>query len=194
MATQSDWLPLSEAFALLNADTIPAAEEIIGRGKVPVKALRDDIRSIVPERVETMLAKAIFSPKVSPNVYRESNGIYALYDGRQDRAIFGPHSHWRDYDYPINNPLAITFSGVRVHWPSLVEALEEAGYAVPKGKPGGARSTSPQRLRLTKAAAVKAFIAKTYPNGIPAGVTDKEIARDTKTSERTVRRVRTGKK
>jgi hypothetical protein len=44
--------------------------------------------------------------------------------------------------------------------------------------------------RETKLEAVRCYIVRTYPRGIPAGVTDNEIARQTGASERTVRRAR----
>jgi hypothetical protein len=51
---------------------------------------------------------------------------------------------------------------------------------------------SPSVAKGKKLDKVKAYIAETFPDGIPAGVTDKTIARDTGTSERTVRRARRG--
>jgi hypothetical protein len=59
----------------------------------------------------------------------------------------------------------------------------------PRVRPGGAAKIP----RDTKAAAVRRHLASKYPNGIPAGVTDKVIALATGASERTVRRVRSGK-
>jgi hypothetical protein len=44
--------------------------------------------------------------------------------------------------------------------------------------------------RETKLKKVRGYIAGKYPRGIPGDVTDKEIARNTGTSERTVRRAR----
>jgi hypothetical protein len=51
----------------------------------------------------------------------------------------------------------------------------------------------PAAKKATKIDAAKAYIAQHYPDGIPAGVTDKQIARDAGVSDRTVRRAR-GKK
>ena len=46
------------------------------------------------------------------------------------------------------------------------------------------------RRKQTRKEQVRTYIADHYPRGIPAGVTDKDIARATGASERTVRRAR----
>jgi hypothetical protein len=50
--------------------------------------------------------------------------------------------------------------------------------------------TCPIPPRETKLGAVQTYIARTYTQGLPAGVTDKVIAKATGVSERTVRRAR----
>jgi len=62
----------------------------------------------------------------------------------------------------------------------------------PTASPARRKDARPRPLRETKILAVQRYIADTYPGEIPAGVTDKEIARamKTKTSDRTVRRAR----
>jgi hypothetical protein len=71
---------------------------------------------------------------------------------------------------------------------SLLTWYEPARFELPSGF-DSAKPSRPQP-RETKLSAVQRHIAQTYPSGIPAGVTDKQIARDTRTSERTVRRAR----
>jgi len=51
-----------------------------------------------------------------------------------------------------------------------------------------------QPRRHTKVDEVKAHLAAKYPDGVPAGMTDKAIARETGVSERTVRRARTSQR
>jgi hypothetical protein len=52
------------------------------------------------------------------------------------------------------------------------------------------RKHTPTPPRQTKLGAVQSYTTRTYPSGIPAGVTDKAIARATGVSERTARRAR----
>jgi hypothetical protein len=59
-------------------------------------------------------------------------------------------------------------------------------------KPAAPEQTSAKRQ--TKPEAVRQYIAHAYPEGIPAGVTYKAIAKATGTSERSVQRARQTKK
>jgi hypothetical protein len=75
-----------------------------------------------------------------------------------------------------------------------------SGDADPEPTGGGDRHSALERIpKQTKAKAVKAWILKTYPKGIPADTTNKGIARDFETAKairvdvRTVRRARGGK-
>ena len=132
MATQSDWPLLSKAFDRFDAtEAIAAARDIIGRGPVQVTALRSDIpRNTTPELVERLLAKA-----ARADVFSYDNEIFADYDGRQDiRSILGPRSNLQSenivaWSYGPTD-CKIRFRNVRVHWPSLVDALTQAGFTV----------------------------------------------------------------
>jgi hypothetical protein len=59
----TNWPLLSAAFKRLNTDAITAAQDIIGRGDVPVTGTRNDWidNNTTPERVEALLAKARFT-------------------------------------------------------------------------------------------------------------------------------------
>jgi hypothetical protein len=185
MPTQSDyWLPVSKALARLDAGAAAAAHDIIARGEVRVRALRGDFPgSTTPVQVERLLAQATRADIVGDD-------ITAHYEPGQDiKSILGPRSDMRNKNVVAwiygKAACSVTFRDASVYWPALAEALAAAGFWVKK------RRTGPKRE--TKIAAVQRYIASNYPTGIPAGVTDKAIARDTGVSERTVRRVRSGK-
>jgi hypothetical protein len=141
MASQSNWLLVNEeADPRLDTGTIDAAHNIIGRGQVPVTAIRSDIPvSTTPERVEGLLAKATRTV-----VSLWGDEITAHYSGEQDRrSILGPRSNLESvpggliwWSYSGSTDWAIGFRSVRVHWPELVKALEEAGFRLRKRRPG----------------------------------------------------------
>jgi hypothetical protein len=150
MAAGSDWLLLSEVDHWLDDDAYKAAYEIIRRGRVPVSAFRSDILgsdSGLPERVETLLAKAR-SPAL---VLFSTDEISARFDSKQDRgALFGPQS-WLLHRHPLLGDPEIRFSSVRIRWPELAEELATAGYTVrgakhPRPGPKGGDETSIKRL------------------------------------------------
>ena len=148
MNPESDWLLLSEAFDRLAADAvndsdiicrarrIDAAREIIGCGQVPIIACSDlsNSQNRLASRVEALLAKAI-----GPRVGFASNEIIGRFRANEmDPAIFGPEC---SLVFP-----QICFSGVRVHWPELVEALAAAGFAIIAADAGEAGGTSGKQL------------------------------------------------
>jgi hypothetical protein len=112
----------------LEARAIEAFREIIGYGKVPVRAVRDDCEvsiiavrddgSIIPEPVEKLLAAASHTI-----VYPSVDQIVAYFSSCADRTIFGPRSDLftmaRDH---------VCFSNVEVHLPALVKPLEAIGF------------------------------------------------------------------
>jgi hypothetical protein len=140
MASQSDWLLLNEeADRWLDTGTTEAAHNIIGRGQVPVTAIRSDIPgSTTPERVEMLLTKA-----TRTRVSFWGDEITAHYSGEQDRrSILGPRSNLESangvtWSYGYRAPdWTMGFRSVRVHWRELVKALEEAGCRLRKRRPG----------------------------------------------------------
>jgi hypothetical protein len=143
MSSESDWLLLSEVFDRLAAAAvndseiicrtrrIDAAREIIGCGQVPIIACSDlpNSQNRLASRVEALLAKAI-----GPRVGFASNEIMGRFRGSEiDPEIFGSAC---SLVFP-----QICFSGVRVHWPELVEALAAAGFAVTAAGAGVAQRT-----------------------------------------------------
>jgi hypothetical protein len=139
MASESgDWPLLSVVLGRPNSDAVTAAQAIIGRGGIPVTAVRSDIpRSTTPERVEGLLMKA-----KETQVWFGLGEITAYYRGDEDRhSILGPRSNLEIGPRIVTPPRsrtdwAITFSNCRVHWPSLAKALIEAGYRLRKQRPG----------------------------------------------------------
>jgi hypothetical protein len=129
-AQSDDWLPLGEAFDRLDAGAALAAREIIGRGEVPIYALRSDLPgSTTPAPVRKLLAQASWT-------FISGDEISATYDGpKQDiRSILGPRSNLQSevvmsWTYGIA-ACTVAFRSSRVHWPELVDALAAAGYAV----------------------------------------------------------------
>jgi len=126
MTTQNDWPLLSKAYDRLEAGAfavvgvVVVADQIIGRGRVPVTARRNDMAdsySRLPERVETLLAMASHT-----FVRHWDDEIDARFDPETDRENFGPLCSTR---YP-----EIRFSAVRVRWPELAEALAAVGCGV----------------------------------------------------------------
>lgn len=88
-----------------------------------------------------------------------------------------------------------TITNIRINaadldWWLQRECAPENTKRRPKTKPG---ALPPGTEKTTKLAEVRTYIAEQYPNGIPAGASNKQIARATGASERTVRRARTGK-
>jgi hypothetical protein len=105
---------------------IAAFQDVIGRGEVPVIAVRDDCGSITPQRIEPLLAAA-----KNALFYTSINEIDAYFDSFRDRAIFGSRSDLIDvarYPPAELNGLQIRLSDVRVHWPALVKALAAVGF------------------------------------------------------------------
>jgi hypothetical protein len=145
VAQGDDWPLLSETVGRFGSDALTAAD-IIGRGSIPVLALRSDRpRSTTPERVEKLLTQA-----KETYVWFESDVIIAYYSGEQDRrSILGPRSNLQSLDvvvawsYSDVTRLYININGVwhgltlvrmgptdwiigfrncRVHWASLATA------------------------------------------------------------------------
>jgi hypothetical protein len=122
---------LSEAFDRIDADGIAIAKHIIGRGQVPITALRSDRKygygARFPERVEAVLAIAM-----STLILFWDNEIDASFDSKTretNPTIFG---YYCSYVYP-----RICFSSVRVRQPELIDMLAAAGvgYASIADKP-----------------------------------------------------------
>jgi hypothetical protein len=135
----------------LEACTIEAFREIIGYGKVPVRAVRDDYEvsiiavrddgSIIPERVEKLLAAASHTI-----VYPSVDQIVAYFSSCADRTIFGPRSDLftmaRDH---------VCFSDVEVHLPALVKPLEAIGFSAGAPLDGATAPVEPGRLESVMA-------------------------------------------
>jgi hypothetical protein len=159
MASQgNDWLLFSEVPGWLGGAASTAARDIIGRGTVPVSAMRSDIPGgTTPERVEKLLTQAR-----KADVWLGGDAITAYYSGDQDRrSILGPRSSLQSldvilewsyadrhrlwvpgfpgvtHDWPYEGgDWAIGLRSCRVHWPPLASALTEAGYRVKNRRPG----------------------------------------------------------
>jgi hypothetical protein len=111
MPAQSDWLPLSDVLDRLDIGEVSAARDIIGRGQIPVTAIRSDIPGGTnPERVETLLAQA-----TQTQISFGTDRIAAHFGGSP--------TDW------------IEFSGVRVDWWAVVERLAAAGFQSRKSPP-----------------------------------------------------------
>jgi hypothetical protein len=130
MAAQSDdWPALSEALGRLDTLASNAAGEIVGRGEIPIYALRSDLPgSITPQREERRLAQAT-------RTFVSGDEIRARYEPGQDiRSILGPRSNMQSENVVAwvygKAACTVTFRSVRVHWTALVNALAGAGYAV----------------------------------------------------------------
>jgi hypothetical protein len=94
VAHGDDWPLLSETVGRFGGDALTAAD-IIGRGSIPVLALRSDRpHSTTPERVEKLLTQAN-----ETDVWFERDTIIAYYSGEQDRrSILGPRSNLQSLD------------------------------------------------------------------------------------------------
>jgi hypothetical protein len=124
-------------------------ETVLARGKVPIVGTRDDIAGLA-DRIEKLLSKAerIY-------FYPYSNSISAKYNPMPaaDRAaLFGAKSilarpspiemlrrdvrsslttnMLRPELMPFGISDGIEFKNVRVHWPKMIEALQEAGFDI----------------------------------------------------------------
>jgi hypothetical protein len=147
----SPWHPFKDIFAAalkackdLSTNDL---EVILGRGRVWITGTRDDLISEPPNRIEELVAKAdqgVF--------FFTENSIFATYREPLDRAaLFGPRSFLTRYTLPL--VLAnIHINNVRVHWPKLVEALQEAGFEISTERP---KPAAPRGA--TKRATVNAF-------------------------------------
>jgi hypothetical protein len=95
VAQGDDWPLLSEALGRFGSDALTAARDMIGRGSIPVLALRSDTpRSTTPDRVEKLLTQA-----KETYVWFGSDAIIAFYSGDQDRrSILGPRSNLQSLD------------------------------------------------------------------------------------------------
>jgi hypothetical protein len=176
-----DWPLLSEAISRLDARAIAAAYDVIGRGQVPVTAVRDDTPGTTPEPVKALLAKA-----TRALVDFSKNEITAYFDSRQDRAIFGPRSDlnmrqpWSELGelYPTRRDLLgelkIGLYGVRVPWPALVEALAAAGAVDAPNAPEASLGALPQRRGAYKGE-LSAFMGRLNPK-LLARLNDDDIA------------------
>ena len=125
-APQSNWPFLSEAYDLLDGSdgSVAAAFDIIGQGQVPITAYRSDTPESMdrlPERVETLLAKARPCLVDFPR-----SDIFAFFDGQTERSM-------------------VRFFSARVDWPKLVNALAAVGFTVAGIKPD--RTYSQRRRR-----------------------------------------------
>jgi hypothetical protein len=78
-------------------------------------------------------------------------------------------------------PVPASWLDVQVRWKEFIAYIEEN--LLPDW-------IDVPRATETKQEAVRAYIDETYQGRIPAGVTNKEIARATRVNERTVRRAR----
>lgn len=103
------------------------------------------------------------------------------------------HWQWLDSHKHFNIEDSTLEMGGRKASVRVFAAVEQMVGASAKGSPRQmirAGNQSDSMRKETRIAAVRAYIAQTYPDRIPAGVTDKAIARATGASDRTVRRAR----
>jgi hypothetical protein len=183
MVSRNDWLPLRETFDRLatyealppfsSSDAMRAARDIVGRGQIPVRAVRSDIPgSTTPESVEELLSQA----KQIVAFRWSEDEIIAEYDREQDRrSILGPRSGLQSetvlaWSYGATD-WTIRFSRVRVHWPVLVEALAEVGYPVRAGAPASSASE-----RLAYKGELASYMKRFKP-ALLAGLSDDDVAR-----------------
>ena len=107
-------------------------ETILTRGEVPISGRRNDLVSddMLPVRIEKLVAAAerrVF--------FLEINAIWAAYNEPVDRAM------------PRVGSLSIELNNVRIHWPILVTALQETGFAIgAKPQQGRSRGSPPKEV------------------------------------------------
>lgn len=143
MTTQNDWPLLSEL--QIAPDALVATQEIIGRGEIPARGIRDDIPgSATAEPIDALLAKA-----TRADVWLSHDEITVHFEcGEQEvRAILGPRSDLSEafggnrlgrapvvglaWSYSVLSPRwEIKLRNVRAHQPSLDDALAAAGHPV----------------------------------------------------------------
>jgi hypothetical protein len=123
-----------------------------------------------------------------PVVFRTSNAVYQeLAEGITTRRLDAKRVYLDDRPGELDPTLCVlNFAPIlaiaqrrKDYGPSIGRLLATVAPEVPE---------QPRPPRETKRNAVQRYIAHIYPEGIPAGVTNKEIARATKVSPRTVQR------
>jgi hypothetical protein len=121
-------------------------------------------------------------------VFRTSNAVYQeLAEGITTRRLDAKRVYLHDRPGELDPTLCVlNFAPIlaiaqrrKDYGPSIGRLLATVAPEVPE---------QPRPPRETKRNAVQRYIAHIYPEGIPAGVTNKEIARATKVSPRTVQR------
>jgi hypothetical protein len=129
----SEWVPLNEAAARLSylgASTRFVLEDMLGRGCVPVLAMRRDLPAILPDQVGDLLAKAGSLTVLSPK-----NVIVAHYQFASEQEahqLLGPRSHFtQTIPDPSRRPLLVNvdFDQVRLCWATLLGELRRFGGA-----------------------------------------------------------------
>jgi hypothetical protein len=134
----SPWRSLEHTFiATLKACKEISTEDleaILGHRLVWISGTRDDLIGELPDRFEEVLARAdrrLFS--------FSSNSIFATFSDPPDHAaLFGPRSR-------VTTRSSIEFSNVRVHWPKLVVALQQAGFKISMQRPKPAATAGGRR-------------------------------------------------
>jgi hypothetical protein len=126
----ANWLLVSEKLAQLDPLARDAAPNIIGSGRVRVRAIRSDHPgSSIPEPVEKLLAEAT-------RVEISGDEITATYGaGANIPSILGPKSNVQHENVVAwvygKRDCTIELRAARVFLPDLDEELAAAGYAVP---------------------------------------------------------------
>jgi hypothetical protein len=131
--TEPRWLPLHEASERLSSylsnSTGFVLNESLARGRVPVLAMRGDLPTMLPDRVEDMLAKA---RRVFVIAHNDVIRADYLFSGEQDiQQVFGPRSDFTLAELePRRFPLIINmdFGQVRVCWATLMRELRQIGW------------------------------------------------------------------
>jgi hypothetical protein len=171
-AGSSPYIPLEEVFAR-SFKTVPweQLQKILARGQVPMVGTRSDMFGYPRDRIEGLLAKAsesFFLPD-SIRAYWISSYGSSFHTVPPDRlALFGQHSEFTKW--PTTNPVTIEFNNIAVHWPKLIEALEEAGFTM------SAKLARPQQQRGAYRGELASFIKRLLPKML-ADLSDEDIAR-----------------
>jgi hypothetical protein len=161
-AIAGPWRPLADcrdaAMQRFPQLTMGDFETVLGRGRVWITGIRDDVLGdMLPDRIEALVTAA------RKRVFNE-NSILAVYDDPPDRtALFGVSSRLttRRSSYDV---LIITFHEARAHWPQLVAALEEAGFAATGQAPESAneRRSEPRPPRPTTPRQLAAWVFRRH--------------------------------
>jgi hypothetical protein len=103
-----------------------ALNDISGRKNVPVLAIRSDLLTMLPDRVEELLHRARKISVVSHN--NEILADYEFHSEQEADQLFGPRSNWRHFADPNAGRIALKFERVQVCWTALMRELRQIGW------------------------------------------------------------------